>query len=123
MTAPDLSPLPRVGSRSVRRARALIHDRSVENLSLCELAAAAGISREQLVRSFHKSVGMPPHKYLLHVRVEKAKTLLESGSSVTAVAFEVGFYDQSHLTRWFKRFVGTTPAAYARHRASQPFAG
>ena len=105
-----------IATTSVRRARAVIDDRSVENLSLCELAAVAGISREQLVRSFHKSVGMPPHKYLLHVRVEKAKTLLESGASVVAVAFEVGFYDQSHLTRWFKRFVGLTPAAYARSR-------
>jgi AraC-like DNA-binding protein len=57
---------------------------------------------------------MSPYAYLTQIRVERAMALLQAGARVAAVAQRVGFTDQSHLTRKFKRFVGITPAAFAR---------
>jgi AraC-like DNA-binding protein len=63
---------------------------------------------------------MPPHAYLTHLRIQRAKELLADGVRASAVAARVGLYDQSQLTRHFRRIVGTTPARYGsrRQRAS-----
>lgn len=57
---------------------------------------------------------MSPYAYLTQIRVQRAMELLKSGASVAVTAQRVGFTDQSHLTRKFKRFAGITPAAFAR---------
>jgi AraC-like DNA-binding protein len=56
---------------------------------------------------------MPPHTYLTHLRIQRAKQLLAKGMRASEVASTVGLYDQSQLTRHFRRIVGTTPARYA----------
>jgi AraC-like DNA-binding protein len=56
---------------------------------------------------------MTPHAYLRQVRVERAKEMLAAGLSISEVALAVGFFDQSHLTRYFKRILGLTPGTYA----------
>ena len=73
---------------------------------------AAGISPFHLTRIFKKAIGMSPHQYLIEVRVHSANALLAAGPehpSLAEVAAAVGFSDQSHLTRQFKRILGTTP--------------
>jgi AraC-like DNA-binding protein len=55
---------------------------------------------------------MPPHAFQTQVRVSRAKTLLLEGWSISQVASQTGFADQSHLTRHFKRLVGVTPGRY-----------
>jgi AraC-like DNA-binding protein len=82
------------------------------DISLDELAQLSQLSRYYLVRVFKAHTGVPPHAYLRQVRVRRAKTLLARGSDIAEVALATGFNDQSHLTRWFKRLWGYTPAQY-----------
>ena len=99
---------------AVRMARDLVHDRSADDLSLADLAGAAGLSRYHFSRVFRAAVGLPPHAYLVGVRVERARVLLEAGRPIAEVAGDVGFADQAHLTRRFKAVHGVTPAVFQR---------
>ena len=85
-----------------------------QNVSLHSLAALAHLSPYYLVRVFHKEVGIPPHKYQMTVRINRARKLLRSGEPIAQVASRSGFCDQSHLNRCFKRTLGITPWEYAR---------
>jgi AraC family transcriptional regulator len=99
----------------LRRAIEAINDHLEVGISLNELAAAAGVGRAHFEVLFKRATGVSPHQYLLRCRVERVKDLLRSGDSsltLAQVAARAGFCDQSHLTRHFKRLVGTTPAAY-----------
>jgi AraC-like DNA-binding protein len=100
--------------RLVRRALDCIHDQYAERLTLEMLATAAGLTRGALLRGFQREVGMPPYSYLTQVRIDKAKRLLLAGHPIATVAQSVGFADQSHLTRHFKRLVGVTPGLFTR---------
>lgn len=105
---------PAVPDPAVRAAVALLRDDIARNVTLDELAAAAGLSKYELVRRFTAGVGMPPHSYQVAMRVSLARRLLERALPPAIVAAEAGFADQSHLTRHFTRRVGLTPARYAR---------
>jgi AraC-like DNA-binding protein len=102
---------------AVRRCVDYLEAHARETVTLETLAAVAGLSPFQLCRVFGAAVGMTPHAYQTHVRVRRARALLRAGSSATDAATAVGFYDQAHLTRQFKRIVGLTPARYARATA------
>lgn len=80
--------------------------------TLAELAAEHGLSRYQLLRGFTDEVGMPPYAWLTQHRVAKARTLLARGDRPSEVAAAVGFADQAHLTRWFRRILMVAPAVY-----------
>jgi len=82
------------------------------NVMIDELTQLTHLSRAYLIRAFRKAVGIPPHTYLLQIRVERSKLFLAAGKTVRQTAYEVGFADQSHLTRCFKRIVGVTPKQY-----------
>ena len=84
--------------------------------TLRALADQVGASPTHLVRCFTTRFGLPPHAYLLGRRVEAARTLLLAGRPAAEVAATVGFHDQAHLTRHFRRHVGTTPGRYRRGR-------
>lgn len=96
----------------VQKIRTYIENNYAENITLDELTSLAGLTPYHLVRVFHQQVGLPPHKYLIHVRIERAKALLKMGETLAQVAFMTGFTDQSHFTRRFKRVVGVTPGQY-----------
>ena len=83
-------------------------------VDLDTLARASGLSRFQVVRVFKRRYGLPPHCYQLQRRLGLAKKRLRDGVRPAQVAMELGFVDQSHLTRQFKRLFGVTPAHYAR---------
>ncbi|WP_281560349.1 AraC family transcriptional regulator [Thalassomonas sp. RHCl1] len=100
------------------RVKAFIHDHLSENISLETLALLAGNSPFYLVRQFQKKFGLPPHAYQIQQRLKKGKALLRQGMKVAAVASEVGFHDQSHFHRHFKRAMGFTPGYYAREVSS-----
>lgn len=93
-----------------------VRDRLADELlappSLAELAAPLGLSRYQLLRAFRTSTGMPPYAWLAQHRVTRARALLDAGLRPAEAASLVGFADQAHLTRWFRRVLGVTPAAY-----------
>jgi AraC-like DNA-binding protein len=107
---------------AVARTRAAIHDGFADPLTLEELARDAGLSMYHLLRIFSEQVGVPIHRYLQLVRVERAMTLLRQGKSVADAAASCGFADQAHLTRTQRAFWGTTPGQYARaHRPARTF--
>lgn len=94
----------------------VVRDRLADELlappSLADLATDLGMSRYQLLRAFRTAMGIPPYAWLAQHRVNRARCLLESGLRPSEVAALVGFADQAHLTRWFRRVLGVTPAAY-----------
>ncbi|MBG6092247.1 AraC family transcriptional regulator [Actinomadura viridis] len=79
---------------------------------LGEMAADLGVSRYRLLRAFREVMGMPPYAWLAQHRVWRARALLDGGARPAEVATLVGFADQAHLTRWFRRVLGVTPGAY-----------
>lgn len=112
---PTWTPTPTRARRAVAQAREFLHDSFDQPVSLRELSALTGVSRYHLLREFEAETGLPPHTYMLQLRIERAKKLLASGRAIARVAHDVGFADQSHMNRHFKRFVGVTPGVYARH--------
>lgn len=86
--------------------------------TLRDLAAEVGASPTHLVRSFSARFGVPPHAYLVGRRIELARRLLLDGATPAHAAAAAGFHDQAHLTRHFRRHVGTTPGRY-RARAGR----
>jgi AraC-like DNA-binding protein len=107
-------PLSRNGNEdiAVRRTRQFLDEHYAERVSLHELAALMRLSACHLNRSFRRKIGMPPHEYQLQVRILKAKSFLRRGRSISETASLVGFVDQSHFTRHFKRSVGVTPGKF-----------
>ncbi|MEU0284461.1 AraC family transcriptional regulator [Streptomyces sp. NPDC052492] len=101
------------GARSVALS---VRDRLADELlappSLADLAADLGLSRYQLLRAFRTTMGVPPYAWLAQYRVARARALLDAGLRPAEAAALVGFADQAHLTRWFRRVLGVTPAAY-----------
>lgn len=95
----------------LKRVLEYIHDNLEQNLSLVDLATLANLSPSRFTRVFRQETGLSPHQYLIQARIEQAKHLLRSGGeiSIGSVAHQVGFADQSHFTRHFKRIVGVTP--------------
>jgi AraC family transcriptional regulator len=82
-------------------------------VSLADLAAAAGLTRMHFAAQFRAATGLPPHKYLIRRRIERAQEmLLEDDVALVEVALSVGFQTQSHFTTVFKRFVGQSPRAW-----------
>lgn len=119
------TPPPGEGPRAVMEALDLLHGRLVDPPTLEDLAAAVGARPFPLLRAFKQATGLPPHAYLTSLRVSRARRLLESGMRPARVAAEVGFTDQAHLTRHFRRIVGVPPAAYQRaagtYKTGDPF--
>ena len=97
---------------AVERARAYLQERPNSAVSLPEVGAAVGVTTSHLVRSFSRSVGLPPKSYHAQVRLARAQRLLAEGKPATWVAYECGFADQSHLSRRFKQSRGLTPGAF-----------
>lgn len=86
-------------------------------LRLDDIAQAVNRSVNHLAREFRAGTGLPPHQFLINLRVERARELLESSRmSVAEIAYECGFSHQEHMTRQFRKHCGTTPAAYRRIR-------
>ncbi|HEY2239876.1 MAG TPA: AraC family transcriptional regulator [Streptosporangiaceae bacterium] len=101
------------------RVRALLHDSFTAPLTATDLAAAAGCSRFTATRAFSAVFGLAPSDYQRQLRLRAARTLLSAGVSGADTAATVGFADQAHLTRWFRRCYGVTPVAY-RQAAATP---
>lgn len=87
------------------------------DLGLEELATVVQMSSHYFCQQFKQSTGMTPHQYVIRCRVERAKDLLLQGDlAIADIARSVGFFDQSHLTRHFKRLTGITPKTLLQNR-------
>ena len=99
----------------LERVRDLIESALGEDLALERLAAVAGIPAHAFAAAFTRAFGVPPYRYVIQRRVERAKTLLRhTDLPVARIAYDTGFASQSHLATTFKRTVGVTPGVYRR---------
>lgn len=92
-------------------------------VSLNDLAALTQRTPFQLIRSFRKELGVTPHAMLIRIRILRAKALLELGEPIAGVAVDLGFVDQTHFGRHFKRIHNETPGRFQsaiRARRPQP---
>lgn len=94
------------------RLRDLIDARITDGVTLDEAARVLHAHPTHLVRAFTRTYGLPPHRYLTGRRVDLARRLLLAGYPTAEVAAAAGFYDQAHLNRHFRRYLGVAPAHY-----------
>jgi AraC-like DNA-binding protein len=111
-TDPRRAATDAVAHRAVRRMRDLIQDRYSEELTLDMLSSYAGLNKFYALRAFKRAMGVTPHTYLRHVRIERGRQMLRAGISSTEIAYALGFCDQSHFMRTFRRMTFTTPRQY-----------
>ena len=93
--------------------RDLLDERLFERTTLGQAGERLGASPSHLVRSFTDTFGIAPHQYLTARRIDAARKRLLDGEPIALVAATVGFYDQAHFSRQFKRQVGIPPGRYA----------
>jgi AraC-like DNA-binding protein len=108
-----VEPVERPDDEVAAELRDLLDQHSFEALTLAEAGQILHVSRAHLVRCFTRTFGIAPHRYVVARRIDAARRRLLDGEPVSQVATGVGFHDQAHLTRHFRRHVGTTPARYA----------
>ncbi|CAN7190082.1 AraC family transcriptional regulator [Pseudomonas sp. PSB11] len=102
--------------RAVKLAKELLQAQLTAPPSLEELAAAVNLSPFHFARVFRRATGMPPHTWLMQQRIARARALLQGGCLPLEVATQLGFADQSHLSRQFKQVYGVGPGAYRSAR-------
>ncbi|MES2582434.1 MAG: AraC family transcriptional regulator [Pseudomonadota bacterium] len=103
---------PGADEQAVHAVRALICAQVERDLSLAQLAQASGLDAYQLIRKFKQAFGQTPHAFQIDQRLNRAKTLLKQGAGLADVAHQLGFADQAHFQRHFKKRHATTPGNY-----------
>ena len=99
----------------IKRAIAHIEERIGDNITIDQLAKAAGMSRDHFVRTFRKSTGETPHQYLVERRMARARRILQTTDiKVADVARQCGYESLTYFSTLFRREVGVSPAAYRR---------
>jgi AraC family transcriptional regulator len=105
------------GAAWLRRAHELIMDRACEPLDLATLAAETGVAPVRLARAYRRRYRESPGETLRRERVRRACALLaDPERSLASIAAELGFADQSHFTRVFRKLAGVTPGEWRRSR-------
>jgi len=96
-----------------RRVEEFLMTHLADDIGLDALAAIAGLSPKHFARAFRQSTGMPPHRWLIERRIDRAKALLlTTDLSLAEIALACGFADQSHFTAAFRKLAGLTPGGY-----------
>ena len=103
--------------RAVREVRAYLDAHLHKNVSLQELGEVTQMNWDYLRKAFRAHVGVPPHRYQVLLRLGRAKRLIASGTPLAQAAVAVGFADQAHLTRAFRKHLEMTPSSL-RHKPS-----
>jgi AraC family transcriptional regulator len=97
----------------LRRARDLLHDRAGESLTLSSVAREVGAHPSHLARAFRRHYRRTVGEYVRGLRIERAcRELADGHIGISQIGLQVGFYDQSHFTRVFKRHTGMTPGEF-----------
>ena len=103
--------------RQQKRLAEFIDEHLAEEISLATLAGLVDLSLHHFARAFRQSFGMPPHRYHMSRRMDRARSLLRrSVFSVTQIGSQIGFRETSSFTRAYRKFAGVTPSEYRRHR-------
>lgn len=105
--------------QAVRQIAELITTRvdhgHMDDLSIADLAKVVGLNPHYMIQSFSKACGISPHAYLLNRKIHRSKEMIAGGMCPLDVALELGFYDQSHFIRVFRKVLGITPMALVIH--------
>ncbi len=107
----------------IRRVLALIEVKLEAPLRTMQLAASAQLSVAHFCRAFKRSLGQPPHAYIVRRRIERAKRLMlaDEPASLAQIALDCGLSYQAHLSRIFRKFMGEPPGAWRRkYRSGVP---
>jgi len=103
---------PLAGDLAVEAFRAYLDEHLFEPVTIAAAAETVGVGPTHLARGFKATFGIAPHAYVITRRLEAARDRILAGQPLADVASEVGFFDQAHLTRRFKRFLGVTPGRF-----------
>jgi AraC family transcriptional regulator len=111
---PGLGPIGHIGP-VVAEAIEYMRMHIAAPISLDDIAGAVNRSPSHVARQFRNSLGIPPHQYLLVLRIKEAQRLLvRTNTPIAEIAFACGFSHQEHLTRMFRRWCSTTPATFRK---------
>jgi AraC family transcriptional regulator len=103
--------------RQQKRLAEFIDEHLAEEISLATLAGLVDLSVYHFARAFKQSFSVPPHRYHMNRRMDRARSLLRrSAFSVTQIGSQIGFRETSSFTRAYRKFAGVTPSKYRRHR-------
>tara|TARA_R100001143_G_scaffold55592_1_gene51701 strand:- start:943 stop:1839 length:897 start_codon:yes stop_codon:yes gene_type:complete len=128
LTSALLTPLPesetsrkrgKLAPHHLRKSVEFIEQNCGRVIRLDELAELTGLSQSYFCSAFRETTGMPPHQWQMKARIERAKSMLRDNTTpLASVAAHVGFADQAHLTRVFRRITGTTPGVWRREQSA-----
>lgn len=102
-----------VKSPHIRLVKKYLDQNYSGNSTIRELSDAVGLSSRHFTRLFKQELGMPPHMYINQLRVNKAREMLGKRRNMAGIAYELGFSDQSHFSKTFRKLTGVSPARYA----------
>ena len=107
----------RLAKWQARRVSAYVETNLDARLKVTEIARSVHLSSSHFSRAFKRTFGMTVHAWVMRQRIESAKgMMLNTPHTLSEIALRCGLSDQSHLTRWFRRVVGETPASWRRGR-------
>lgn len=115
LTSGDLNPDAGLSPRTIQKTFDYIEQNLHRRIVIDKLANIAGVGAAQFARLFKRTTNVTLHQYIIRRRVEKARDLLvETRMPIAEIAHECGFADQVHLTRFFGRIIGTSPASFRK---------
>ncbi|MFT5836336.1 MAG: AraC-like DNA-binding protein [Sulfurimonas sp.] len=92
-----------------------INDSIDTNFTLESLASNVNLSKFHFLRMFKKEFGLTPHAFIVNERLNRANSLIQNGLSISEASIQVGFNDQSHFSRNFKKYFGYSPSYLKKH--------
>jgi AraC-like DNA-binding protein len=101
-------------NKSIFEVEEYINQNLMNKIKLSVLSKIADLDEFKLIRMFKKNKGLTPFEYIVIKRIEYAKKLLLTSMSLVHIALDVGFYDQSVFSNYFKKYTGLTPAQYKK---------
>ena len=116
---PDMPGKEAMPDRRMRRVIEHMHAHLAEDLSLAQLAAVGGLGASRFAQAFRASTGEPPHRFLVRLRIERARELLErTALPVVEVGLRCGFEQPNHFATMFRKLTGMSPRAYRTARCT-----
>lgn len=100
--------------RAVSLVKDVLQANPGDDHSISSLSLIAGLNQKYLIDVFIRDVGLSPHRYLTSIRINRAKDRLVRGEAMGRIAQDLGFYDQSHFSKTFKRYVRVSPSQFKR---------
>lgn len=108
-----------LGGTRLRKVLAHMAANVADDISNLTLADVCGMSEAHFSREFHRAVGLPPHRYMMKLRLEQARAaLLADKARIVDIAYACGFHDASHFSRAFSQHYGMPPASFRRQRCA-----